>query len=61
MDIRKLKEMLGKEQDEKEDPSSSDLFRHRFPRGEPKCRWAGGTGFGKEMKIKIEKEIVEWE
>lgn len=61
MDINKLKAMLGKEQEDKEDPRIADMFRPRFPRGEPKFWWSGGMWVGKELKRKYEKESVEWE
>lgn len=61
MDINKLKAMLEKEQAEKEDPRIADMFRPRFPHGEPKHRWNGGMLVGKELKRKSEKESVEWE
>lgn len=60
-DMEKLKAMLEKEQEEKEDPRIADMFRPRFTHGEPKHWWNGGMLVGKELKRKSEKESVEWE
>lgn len=60
-DMEKLKAMLEKEQEEKEDPRIADMFRTRFTHGEPKHWWNGRMLVGKELKRKSEKESVEWE